>query len=229
MSEPATTAPAEQAPKKEKAPIISFTRKDRKTVTDPLWDENPITLQVLGICSALAVTVQSSTALVMALGVTFVVCLSNVAISMIRNFIPDSIRIIVYMAVIASLVIVVDQFLQAYLFEMSLMLSVFVGLIITNCIVMGRAEAFASKNPVWPSFLDGLGNSLGYSLVLMIVAFFREILGKGSFFGLQVIPDRLYEIGYVNNGLMVLSPGAFIIMGLIIWGQRSISGYAEEA
>jgi len=167
--------------------------------------------------------------LVMSLAVIFVLCLSNVIVSAIRNFIPDSIRIITYMAVIASLVIVVDQFLQAFMYNMSLLLSVFVGLIITNCIVMGRAEAFASKNPIWPSFLDGLGNALGYSLVLMIVAVFRGIRGKGSLFGLQLVPERLYDFGYVNNGLMVLSPGAFIIVGLISWGQRSISGYAEEA
>ncbi|MCA9447564.1 MAG: NADH:ubiquinone reductase (Na(+)-transporting) subunit D [Candidatus Omnitrophica bacterium] len=208
---------------------MAFTKKERKIVTDPLWDNNPITLQILGICSALAVTVQMNTALVMSLGVIFVVSLSNVLISMIRNYIPDSIRIIVYMAVIASLVIVVDQFLQAYLFELSLALSVFVGLIITNCIVMGRAEAFASKNPVWPSFLDGIGNTLGYSVVLLIVASVREILGKGTWFGIHLIPDRLYDLGYMNNGLMVLSPGAFLIVGLLVWSQRSISGYAEEA
>lgn len=228
MSEPAIASPTGPVPA-PKAPVLPFTKKERKFVTDPLWDNNPITLQVLGICSALAVTVQASTALVMSLGVIFVVSLSNVAVSMIRNYIPDSIRIIVYMTVISTLVIVVDQFLQAYLFELSLALSVFVGLIITNCIVMGRAEAFAAKNPVWPSFLDGLGNSLGYSLVLMIVAFFREILGKGSLFGFTLIPERFYDFGYVNNGLMVLSPGAFIIVGLVVWAQRSISGYAEEA
>ena len=228
MSQPATTTPVEEAPK-PKAPVVTFSKKERKILTDPLWDNNPITLQILGICSALAVTVQMNTALVMSLGVIFVVSLSNVLISMIRNYIPDSIRIIVYMAVIASLVFVVDQFLQAYLFELSLALSVFVGLIITNCIVMGRAEAFASKNPVWPSFLDGIGNTLGYSVVLLIVASVREILGKGTWFGIHLIPDRLYDLGYMNNGLMVLSPGAFLIVGLLVWSQRSISGYAEEA
>jgi Na+-transporting NADH:ubiquinone oxidoreductase subunit D len=228
MSEPATTVPVESPPT-PKAPVITFTKKERKILTDPLWDNNPITLQILGICSALAVTVQMNTALVMSLAVIFVVALSNVVVSMIRNYIPDTIRIIVYMAVIASLVIVVDQVLQAYLFELSLALSVFVGLIITNCIVMGRAEAFASKNPVWPSFLDGVGNTLGYSVVLLIVATVREILGKGSWFGITLIPERLYDLGYINNGLMVLSPGAFLIVGLLVWTQRSISGYAEEA
>jgi Na+-transporting NADH:ubiquinone oxidoreductase subunit D len=228
MSEPATKLPPAEAPTK-KPPLKLFSKKDKKTVIDPMWENNPITLQVLGICSALAVTVQASTAIVMAGAVIFVVCLSNVAISMIRNWIPDQIRIIVYMVVIATLVIVVDQFLRAYLYETSKMLSVFVGLIITNCIVMGRAEAFASKNPVYPSFLDGLGNTLGYSLVLMVVAFIREILGSGTFFGLTVVPGFFYDWGYVNNGLMVLSPGAFIILGLLIWGQRSISGYSEES
>ena len=228
MSQPATQTPPAEAPKK-KPPLKILSKKDRKTVIDPLWENNPITLQVLGICSALAVTVQANTALVMSAAVIFVVCLTNVAISIIRNWIPDQIRIIVYMAVTATLVIVVDEFLQAYLYEMSKMLSVFVGLIITNCIVMGRAEAYASKNPVFPSFLDGLGNSLGYSAVLLTVAFVREILGSGSFFGVRVIPQFFYDAGYVNNGLMVLSPGAFIILGLLIWGQRSISGYAEES
>jgi len=222
-------AAAERPPEIRKKPSFTlFSKKEKKTLLDPLWDDNPISVQVLGICSALAVTVQVNTALVMALGVIFVVCLSNVAVSLIRNWIPDSIRIIVYMVVIASLVIIVDEFLRAYLYNMSKMLSVFVGLIITNCIVMGRAEAFASKNPVWPSFLDGLGNTLGYSIILLIVATVREILGSGSFFGFKVVPESLYHIGYVNNGLMVLSPGAFIIMGLLIWAQRSISGYTEE-
>ena len=228
MSEPATkTPPAEASTKKPALKLLS--KKDRKTVADPVWENNPITLQVLGICSALAVTVQANTALVMCVAVIFVLCLSNVVISLIRNWIPDQIRIIVYMAVIASLVIVVDQFLRAYLYEMSKMLSVFVGLIITNCIVMGRAEAFASKNPVYPSFLDGLGNALGYSVVLLAVAFLREIFGSGTLFGFTVVPGFLYDWGYVNNGLMVLSPGAFIILGLLIWGQRSISGYSEES
>lgn len=220
MAQPATTTPSavESKPK-----LTLLSRKDRKTVTDPLWDDNPITLQILGICSALAVTVQASTSLVMCFGVIFVVCMSNVVVSLIRNWIPDSIRIIVYMTVISTLVIVVDQFLKAYLYEMSLQLSVFVGLIITNCIVMGRAEAFAVKNPVFPSFLDGLGNTLGYSFVLMTVAIAREILGSGKLFGYTVFPGWMYDAGYVNNGLMVISPGAFIIVGLLVWTQRSIS------
>lgn len=220
MAQPATTTPpvVETKPK-----LTLLSKKDRKIVTDPLWDDNPITLQILGICSALAVTVQASTSLVMCFGVIFVVCLSNVAVSLIRNWIPDSIRIIVYMTVISTLVIVVDQFLKAYLYEMSLQLSVFVGLIITNCIVMGRAEAYAVKNPIFPSFLDGLGNTLGYSVVLMTVAVLREVLGSGKLFGITLIPEWAYEAGYVNNGLMVISPGAFIIVGLLIWAQRSVS------
>jgi len=226
MSQPATTTPPEV---KKKPALVLLSKKDKKTVIDPLWEQNPVTLLVLGICSALAVTVQTNTAVVMCGAVIFVLCLSNVAISLIRNWIPDQIRIIVYMAVIASLVIVVDQFLRAYLYEMSKTLSVFVGLIITNCIVMGRAEAFASNKPVYPSLLDGIGNALGYSLVLLAVAIPREILGSGKVFGIPIVPDFLYDWGYVNNGLMVLSPGAFIILGLLIWGQRSISGYSEES
>lgn len=226
MSQPATTTPPEV---KQKPTFVLLSKKDKKTIMDPVWDQNPITLLVLGICSALAVTVQTNTALVMCGAVVFVLCLSNVVISLIRNWIPDQIRIIVYMAVIASLVIVVDQFLRAYLYEMSKTLSVFVGLIITNCIVMGRAEAFASNQPVYPSLLDGIGNALGYSVVLLAVAIPREIFGSGKLFGIPIVPDFLYDWGYVNNGLMVLSPGAFIILGLLIWGQRSISGYSEES
>jgi len=226
MSQAATTSPAAAPPKKP--PLQLLSKKEKKILKDPLWDDNPITLQVLGICSALAVTVQANVAMVMSLAVIFVLCLSNVAISAIRTWIPDQIRIIVYMAVIASLVIMVDQFLKAYLFEYSKTLSIFVGLIITNCILMGRAEAFASKNEIWPSFLDGLGNAAGYAAILMAVGVLREIFGSGSLFGFTVVPELLYDKGYVNNGLMVLPPGAFIIVGLLIWVQRSISGYAEE-
>ena len=200
-------------PKPALAPAISFGKKERKVLSDPLMDNNPITVQVLGICSALAVTIQLNRSLVMAAAVIAVLAASNVIISTIRNFIPPSIRIIVQLSVIASLVIVVDQILQAFLFEISKQLSVFVGLIITNCIVMGRAEAFAMANPPWQSFLDGLGNGLGYGAILVAVAFFRELLGSGALFGFQVVPQALYDLGYENNGLMVLAPGAFIILG----------------
>ncbi len=223
MSSPATEI------QQERAPLLAFGKKERATIIDPLSDNNPITVQVLGICSALAVTIQMNRALVMAAAVIAVVATSNVVISLIRNLIPPSIRIIVQLAIIASLVICVDQILQAFLYDISKQLSVFVGLIITNCIVMGRAEAFAMANPPWQSFLDGLGNGLGYGIILLIVAFFRELLGSGSLFGFKVVPQALYDLGYVNNGLMVLAPGAFILLGLMIWAQRTWTGYAEEA
>ena len=222
MSAPATEiAPA-------RAPAIVWDKKTKKIVSDPLSDDNPITVQVLGICSALAVTVQLNTSLVMAAAVIAVLCTSNVTISLLRSYIPPQIRIIVQLSIIASLVIVVDEFLQAFLFDISKALSVFVGLIITNCIIMGRAEAFAMANPPWQSFLDGVGNGLGYGGILVTVAFFRELLGSGSLFGFQVVPQVAYDFGYVNMGLMVLAPGAFIILGLLIWVQRTYSGYAEE-
>ena len=205
-----------------------FSKKNRRIMTDPLSDNNPITLQVLGICSALAVTVQFNTALVMSLAVLFVLALSNVTISLLRNSIPSKIRIIVELAVVATLVVLVDQILKAYLFDISKRMSVFVGLIITNCIILGRAEAFALQNKPWPSFLDGVGNAFGYAVILLLVATGREILGSGSFFGIQIVPDALYNLGYENMGLMVLSPGAFILLGLIIWGQRMISNKFEE-
>jgi Na+-transporting NADH:ubiquinone oxidoreductase subunit D len=206
-----------------------FSKKNKRILADPLSDNNPITLQVLGICSALAVTVQVPTALVMSAAVVSVLAISNVLISLLRNKIPSKIRIIVELAVVATLVILVDQVLKAYLFDISKKLSVFVGLIITNCILLGRAEAFALQNKPWPSFLDGLGNGFGYALILLIVATGREILGSGSFFGFQVIPDFLYAAGYENMGLMVLAPGAFILLGLIIWGQRMISKKFEKS
>jgi Na+-transporting NADH:ubiquinone oxidoreductase subunit D len=205
-----------------------FSKKNKRILSDPLSDNNPITLQILGICSALAVTVQVPTALVMSAAVIFVLTISNVTISLMRNKIPSKIRIIVELAVVATLVILVDQILKAFLYDISKQLSVFVGLIITNCIILGRAEAFALQNKPWPSFLDGLGNALGYALILLIIATGREILGSGSFFGFQVIPDAFYAAGYENMGLMVLSPGAFILLGLIIWGQRMISKKFEE-
>ncbi len=204
-----------------------MTRKDKRIVKDGLWDNNPITFQVLGICSALAVTVQVKTALVMCLALTFVLALSNTIISLLRNFIPSKIRIIVQLSVISTLVILADQVLKAYMFDVSKQLSVFVGLIITNCIVMGRAEACAMRNPPFKSFLDGLGNALGYSAVLMCVATAREIFGSGTLLGFQIVPQVLYDHGYVDCGLMVLAPGAFFLLGAIIWIQRAVSGYKE--
>jgi len=205
-----------------------LSKKDKKIVKDAFWDNNPITLQVLGICSALAVTVQLKTALVMCGALTFVLTMSNVAVSLLRNLIPSKIRIIVELSVISSLVILADQFLKAYMYDVSKQLSVFVGLIITNCIIMGRAEAYAMANPPWKSFLDGLGNSLGYSAVLIFVAIGREILGNGTLLGLQVVPQSLYDAGYINCGMMVLAPGAFFLLGIIIWIQRALSGYTES-
>jgi len=203
-------------------------KKSQAVLNDPLMNNNPITLQVLGICSALAVTVKVDTAIIMTLAVVFVLSMSNTLISMLRNFIPSRVRIIVQLAIIASLVILTDQVLRAFMYEMSKQLSVFVGLIITNCIVMGRAEAFAMQNKPPQSFLDGLGNGLGYGIILIAFSIFREILGSGTLYGFQVIPSALYDSGYVNNGLMVLSPGAFIILGLIIWIQRTVYNIEEN-
>ena len=201
-------------------PILS--KKNRKLLTDPLDDNNPITVQVLGICSALAITVQLKPAVVMTMSVIFVMACSNVIISVLRNLIPNRIRIIVFLVVISSLVALVDQFLKAYAYDVSKELSIFIGLIVTNCIVMGRLEAFALGNGVWKSFLDGIGNAIGYGIILIIVAFFRELFGAGTLWGFQVIPDFIYEeYGYVNNGFMLLSPMALITVGLIIWIQRS--------
>ncbi|MBN1251788.1 MAG: NADH:ubiquinone reductase (Na(+)-transporting) subunit D [Bacteroidales bacterium] len=195
--------------------------KTLKLLSDPLNLNNPITVQVLGICSALAVTVKLEPAVVMSLSVLFVLAFANVIISLLRNTIPSRIRIIVQLVVIAALVIIVDQVLKAYSYEVSKQLSVFVGLIITNCILMGRLEAFALGNKPWPSFLDGVGNAAGYSIILIIVAFFRELFGSGSIWGIQIIPDSFYDFGYVNNGLMILPPMALIIVAIIIWVQRS--------
>ena len=192
----------------------------KKVLIDPLVNDNPITLQVLGICSALAVTSQMSTSLIMALALTAVTACSSAAISSIRNHIPGSIRIIVQMTIIASLVIVVDQILKAFAYEISKQLSVFVGLIITNCIVMGRAEAYAMKNPPWQSFVDGIGNGLGYSLILIIVAFFRELFGSGKLLGIEVFQLTKDGGWYDPNGLMLLPPSAFFIIGIIIWVFR---------
>jgi|TARA_B100000780_G_scaffold184062_1_gene129180 Na+-transporting NADH:ubiquinone oxidoreductase subunit D len=195
--------------------------KNKVLLTDPLDDNNPITVQVLGICSALAITVQLKAAIVMSLSVVAVMAASNVIISILRDLIPNRIRIIVQLVVVASMVVLVDQVLRAYAYDVSKELSIFIGLIITNCIVMGRLEAFALGNGVWRSFLDGVGNAFGYAWILILVAFFRELLGSGKLLGIQVIPDSIYEMGYVDNGLMLLSPMALITVGLIIWVQRS--------
>ena len=195
-----------------------------KLIKNPLSKENPITVQVLGICSALAVTAQVKPALVMAISVIVVVALSNVIISLMRNTIPPRIRIIVQLLVVAMMVILVDQFLKAFVYDVSKQLSVFVGLIITNCIVMGRLEAFAMQNKPWESFLDGIGNGLGYGLILVIVAFFRELFGSGTLLGYQIIPESWYAANggfYYNNGLFILPPMALIIVGIIIWVHRS--------
>ena len=198
-----------------------FSKKNRALLSDPLDDNNPITVQVLGICSALAITVQLKPALVMTLSVVFVMGASNVIISILRNLIPNRIRIIVQLVVIASLVALVEQVLKAFSYDVYKELSIFIGLTITNCIVMGRLEAFALGNGVWKSFLDGIGNAAGYGIILIIVAFFRELLGSGKLLGFQVIPDFMYAMGYENNGLMLLSPMALITVGLMIWIQRS--------
>lgn len=204
----------------EKEPM--FSAKNLKLLTEPFGKNNPITVQVLGICSALAVTVKLKPAIVMALSVMIVTGVSNLVIASLRKYIPDRIRIIVQLVVIATMVILVDQFLKAYVFDVSKQLSVFVGLIITNCIIMGRLEAFAMANKPWPSFIDGIGNGAGYGLILVIVAFFREILGSGTIFGYPVLEKLgIYNSGYENNGMVILPPMALIFVGLIIWFQRS--------
>ena len=194
--------------------------KNINLITAPLRKANPITVLILGICSALAVTAKLKPAIVMALSVTVVTALSNLVISLLRKGIPSKIRIIVQLIVVATLVILVDQFLKAFVYDVSKQLSVFVGLIITNCIVMGRLEAFAMAHNPWESLLDGIGNGLGYGSILVIVAFFRELFGSGTLLGYQVIPQGLYDFGYVNNGLMILPPMALIIIGIIIWMQK---------
>ena len=196
--------------------------KSKKTFIDPLVDNNPITRQVLGICSALAVTVKIEQALVMTFALTFVLVMSNVSVSLLRKYIPSSIRIIVQLTIISTLVTLIDQFLKAYMYDISKPMSVFIALIITNCIVMGRADAYAMQNNVKDSFLDGLGNALGYGTILILVAFFRELLGFGTILDIKILPD------FLNNGLMLLAPGAFIILGLIIWAQRSITNFVED-
>ena len=198
-----------------------FSKKNRALLSDPMDDNNPITVQVLGVCSALAITVQLKAAIVMTLSVIAVMAASNVIISLLRDLIPNRIRIIVQLVVVASMVILVDQVLRAYAYDVSKELSIFIGLIITNCIVMGRLEAFALGNGVWRSFLDGVGNAAAYGFILILVAVVRELFGSGNLLGYQIIPDSAYEMGYVNNGFMLLSPMALIIVGVIIWFQRS--------
>jgi len=198
-----------------------FRSKEFRTFSEPLIGENPISIQMLGICSALAVTVQLKTAIVMGASLTFVVAFSSLIVSTLRNVIPRNIRIIVELSVIATLVILTDQFLQAFLYDISKQLSVFVGLIITNCIVMGRAESFALANPPHLAFIDGLGNGLGYAAVLTTVAFIRELFGSGKLFGVKVIPESVYAAGYVDMGFMLLAPAAFIIIGLLVWLQKT--------
>ncbi len=219
--------PAAEA--KPKEPL--FGRKEKRAILVPLWDDNPVSLQSLGICSALAVTIKVEQSLFMCAAVIFVLCLSNVMISLMRHLIPNNIRIIVMLTVISTVVTIVSMLLEAFAFDISKALSVFVGLIVTNCIVMGRAEAFAMANGPWRSFLDGLGNALGYTWILLAVAVVRELFGDGKILGARIIPESWYlDQGgwYVNNGMMVLAPGAFILLGVIIWIQRAISGYSEE-
>ncbi len=217
MSTETTTVPEVKEQKKEGL----FSKKNVQVLRDPLDDTNPVTVQILGVCSALAVTVQMKPAIIMALGVTVVTAFSNLILSAIRNSIPNRIRIIVQLIIVAMLVTIVDQLLKAYMFDVSKKLSVFVGLIITNCIVMGRLEAFAMAQKPWPSFLDGIGNGLGYGVILIVVSAIRELFGSGSLLGFKVVPQWLYDMGYVNNGLMMLPPAALFLIGIFIWWQRS--------
>lgn len=212
---------------KDRKPL--FTAKDRKLITDPLDDDNPITVQVLGICSALAVTVQVKPALFMSMGVLFVLIMGNLVVSLIRNLIPSRVRIIVQLVIVAALVTVVDQVLKAYAYDVSKELSVFVGLIITNCIVMGRLEAFALANKPGPAILDGIGNGLGYSFILLLVAVVRELFGSGTILGFPIIGEWALNLGYKHNGLFVLPPMALVIVGVIIWVQRSRNQKLIEA
>ncbi|MDE5749964.1 MAG: NADH:ubiquinone reductase (Na(+)-transporting) subunit D [Duncaniella sp.] len=202
--------------------------KNSSVLLNPLSKDNPVVVQVLGICSVLAVTAKLEPAIVMGISVIAVLAFANVIISLIRNTIPTNIRIIVQLVVVAGLVVIVDQVLKAFAYDASKQLSVFIGLIITHCILMGRLEAFAMANKPWPSFLDGVGNGLGYALVLVIVGFFRELLGSGTLLGYQVIPQSFYDAGYVNNGLMILPPMALIVVACIIWVQRSVNKDLQE-
>jgi Na+-transporting NADH:ubiquinone oxidoreductase subunit D len=205
-----------------------LSKKDKTVLFNPLSKNNPVIVQILGICSALAVTAKLEPALVMGISVTAVLAFSNVIISLIRNTIPNSIRIIVQLVVVAALVIIVDQVLKAYNYEVSKQLSVFIGLIITNCILMGRLEAFALANKPWPSFLDGIGNGIGYSIILVIIATIRELFGSGTLLGYQIIPQAFYDAGYENNGLMILPPMALITAACIIWAHRAKNKDLQE-
>lgn len=200
----------------------------KNALLGPLNKNNPVAIQVLGICSALAVTVQLKPAIVMGISVTIIVAMANVVISLLRNTIPNNVRIIVQLVVVAALVTIVSEVLKAFMYDLSVQLSVYIGLIITNCILMGRLEAFAMANKPWPSFLDGIGNGLGYAWVLVVVAFFRELLGSGTLFGFRIIPQSFYEAGYVNNGMMMMPAMALIIVACIIWVHRSINKDLQE-
>lgn len=201
---------------------------NKSVLFNPFSKDNPVIVQILGICSVLAVTAKLEPAIVMGLSVIAVLAFSNVIISLIRNTIPTNVRIIVQLVVVAGLVVIVSQLLEAYAYAVSKQLSVFIGLIITNCILMGRLEAFAMANKPWPSFLDGIGNGIGYSIILIIVGFFRELLGSGSLLGYQVVPQSFYDAGYVNNGLMILPPMALIVVACIIWVHRSLNKDLQE-
>ena len=206
-----------------------FSKKNKEALNTPLLKENPVTVQVLGICSALAVTSKLEPAIVMGLSVTIIVAMANVIISLIRNTIPMRIRIIVQLVVVAALVTLVSEVLKAFAYDVSVQLSVYIGLIITNCILMGRLEAFAMQNKPWPSFLDGIGNGVGYAMILVIVAFFRELFGSGTLFNYPVFEKLgLYEIGYINNGLMLLAPAAFFLIACVIWYQRAKDKSLQE-
>lgn len=205
-----------------------LSQKNKAVLINPLNKDNPITVQMLGICSALAVTSKLEPSIVMAISVTVVVAFANVIISLLRNTIPNRIRIIVQLVVVATLVTIVNEVLKAFAYDVSKQLSVFIGLIITNCILMGRLEAFALGNKPWPAFLDGIGNGLGYGIILIIVGFFRELFGSGTLLGFQVIPDVVYEWGYQNNGLMILPPMALIVVACVIWYQRSRNKELQE-
>lgn len=207
---------------------MTISKSTKTTFLNPLSKDNPVIVQILGICSALAVTTKLEPAVVMTISVTAVLAFSNVIISLLRKTIPNSIRIIVQLVVVAALVVIVEQVLKAYNYEVSKQLSVFIGLIITNCILMGRLEAFALNNRPWQSFLDGVGNGIGYGIILIIVAFFRELLGSGTLFGIQIIPQSFYDAGYMNNGMMILPPMALITVACIIWIHRSINKDLQE-
>lgn len=205
-----------------------FSKKNKEVFSTPLGMNNPVTVQVLGICSALAVTAKLEPAIVMGLSVTVITAFSNVVISLLRKTIPNRIRIIVQLVVVAALVTIVSEILKAFAYDVSVQLSVYVGLIITNCILMGRLEAFALGNGPWESFLDGVGNGLGYAIILVIVGFFRELFGSGTLFGIQVIPQAFYDLGYVNNGLVILPPAALFVIAVIVWIHRARNKELQE-